>query len=288
MISYYDIADIKIRYESMDEVTDKAALTFAVPPFSDDQIDLKIIEQRYGRLKIPENFQMTYEQQDELNCFASPEGELIIQLGLNRGDDRRDGSYRARISSDMSFAEVDYTPYLSNDAISGNLGRFLFECSIMNRGWLAMHAVSVDIGGGAILFSGVSGAGKSTQGDLWLTHHTPSRIINGDRVILIPENNGFKTKGTAWSGTSEIYTKLSAPVKAIIFIEQAKVNEIERLTPQRAFEHVAKHCAVPYYHSGLMRKVFDSFDHLTSSVPVYFLRNKADEECYKITEDAVL
>lgn len=287
MLNYYRIANVGICYESVDEVTDEAARFFGISPDESDGVDLKIIEQRYGRLIIPEHFQMTYEQPGELNCFASPDGELMIQLGLNRISDRRDGSYRARLSADMSFAELDYSPYLSNDAISGNLGRFLFECHIMNRGWLAMHAVSVDVGDGAILFSGVSGSGKTTQADLWLAH-TPSRIINGDRALLIPEGDGYVTEGTAWSGTSQIYTKLRVPIKAIIFIEQAKANEIKRLTHQQAFDNIVKHCAIPYYHSVLMSKVFDAFDHLLSTVPMYYLTNKADEECYKITRDAVL
>lgn len=289
MINYYDIANIKIKYESVDAVTDIAARFFEVSPGGIGEIDFEIVEGRYGRLIIPDDFQKTYEQPGQLNCFASPSGELIIQMGLHRLTERRDGSYRARLSSDMSFAELDYTPYLSNDAIFGTLGRFLFECHVMNRGWIALHAVSVDVGDGAILFSGTSGVGKSTQADLWL-ERTDAKIINGDRALLIPnaENCGFTTSGSAWSGTSQIYTKLSAPIKAIVFLEQAKFNKIEKLTSRAAFENIVKHCAIPYYHSTLMSKVFDSLDLLVSSVPMYRLMNKADDECYQITREAVL
>lgn len=286
MVSYYDIAGVKIRYNSIANITAEAVRTFEVPPFGEEESDLYTIEYRHGQLLIPSDFEMTYEQPGDLNCFVSPSGEIIIQAGLEHITERRDGSFRARLNADMSFAEADYTPFLNYNPLYGRFGRFIYECHVMNRGWLPMHAVSVGTGDGAILFSGVSGAGKSTLAELWIKY-AGSRIINGDRAVLIPEDGGYVTAGTAWSGSSEIYTKLREKVKAIIFIEQAKENTIERLKPQKSFDNIIKHCPMPYYHSGLMNKVMDTLDNLTGTVPMFYLKNRADEECYEITRSAI-
>lgn len=229
---------------------------------------------------------MTYEQKDEILFFTSPSDELMVQLGLKASTERRDGRYHMRFDANMSSVELDCSPYHSNQLISGLLGRFMYECHIMHRGWLPLHAVSVDTGDGAVLFSGASGSGKTTQADLWYTY-AGACTINGDRALLIPTEGGFDTAGSPWSGTSEIYTKLRARVKAVVFIEQASTNEIVRLSGMDAFRYLTDLCVMPYYHSGLLCKVMDTIDDLIGNVPMYRLKNKADEESYRITKDAL-
>ena len=282
--SFYNIAGVRVRLDSEDEITDEVALFFAAPPT--DEHDFSIRENRYGKLGIPGDYTMTYDQKGEVHFFTAPTGELIVQLGLRESSEQRDGRYQLRFNQEMSSVELYNSPYHSDQLISGLLGRFIYECHIMHRGWLPLHAVSVDTGDGALLFSGTSGSGKTTQADLWMKH-AGARFINGDRALLIPSNGGFDTAGSPWNGASGKYTNLRARVKAIVFIEQAATNEIEKLDSLDAFGRLVDLCVTPYYHSGLLCTVMDTIDSLISQVPMYHLKNKADEESFRITKELI-
>jgi len=282
--SFYDIAGVKLRLDSADEITDEASLFFAAAPA--DEYDFGLRENRNVKLNIPGDFAMTYDQKGEVRFYTSPSGELMVQLGLKASNENYDGRYHMRFGSDMTSVDIDRSPYHSNQLISGLLGRFMYECHVMHRGWIPIHAVSVATGDGAVLFSGVSGSGKTTQADLWIKH-AGARIINGDRALLIPTEGGFDTAGSPWSGTSEIYTKLRERVKAVVFVEQASFNEITRLSSLNAFSSFVDQCVTPYYHSGLLCKIMDSIDGLIGHVPMYHLKNKADEESFRMTKEVL-
>jgi len=284
LTSFYDIAGARVRLDSADEITDEASLFFAAAPA--DEHDFSVRENRNVKLSIPGDFAMTYDQKGEVRFYASPSGELMVQLGIKASNKRHDGRYYMRFDSGMSSVELHCSPYHSNQLISGMLGRFMYECHVMHRGWIPIHAVSVATGDGAVLFSGVSGSGKTTQADLWIKH-AGARIINGDRALLIPTEEGFDTAGSPWSGTSAIYTKLREQVKAIGFVEQASTNEIARLSSLNAFGSLVDLCVMPYYHSGLLFKVMDSINGLIGYVPMYHLKNKADEESFRMTKDVL-
>ena len=82
------------------------------------------------------------------------------------------------------------------------------------RGMLVLHsAYIVTSAGEAILFSGPSGVGKSTQAALW-ERCAGARVVNGDRALV---DVGKKTaNGIFYAGTSGISENVTAPVRAIV------------------------------------------------------------------------
>ena len=64
------------------------------------------------------------------------------------------------------------------------------ERQMIRRGGLVLHCSFLDAGGSALLFSGPSGIGKTTQAQLWV-REKGARIINGDRALLLPGAHGW-------------------------------------------------------------------------------------------------
>lgn len=112
-----------------------------------------------------------------------------------------------------------------------------FENYLIQRGKLCLHASLVDTHFGGILFSGVSGIGKSTQAELWCKHRV-ARQINGDRPILSKESDGWLAWGSPYAGSSRCYINESSPVSAIVLLKQSPVCTLRRLRPSEAFRRV--------------------------------------------------
>ena len=77
---------------------------------------------------------------------------------------------------------------------------------------LCMHAL-IETAYGGILFSGVSGAGKTTQAELWMQWEQ-ARQINGDRPILVSKViREWLGCGSPYAGSSECYINECIPIK---------------------------------------------------------------------------
>ena len=97
---------------------------------------------------------------------------------------------------------------------------------------IILHASIVSYKNQALLFSGNSGQGKSTQATLW-SKFADAKILNHDKA-LIRYDNTWKSYGSPWSGETHCYVNQSSPVKAIIFLEHGTRNELIPLDAKRA------------------------------------------------------
>lgn len=109
----------------------------------------------------------------------------------------------------------------------------------------ALHSASLLYRKHIWLFSGHSGAGKSTHTHLWHSFlQVP--LINGDlnlldcRIPLTPAVHGLP-----WCGTSEISTPGTWPLGGIIFLKQAPENHVEQLSPEEGQLAIAQHLISP-------------------------------------------
>lgn len=134
------------------------------------------------------------------------------------------------------------------------------------RGMLVLHsAYIVTSAGEAILFSGPSGVGKSTQAALW-ERCTGARVVNGDRALV---DVGKKTaNGIFYSGTSGISENVTAPVRAIVLLGQGSENRVFVPSPQAAFAGVLSQCAYYEWDVSSAEKMTECVARLVSDVPV--------------------
>jgi hypothetical protein len=110
-----------------------------------------------------------------------------------------------------------------------SLSTLLFT-EIMRKEKIAvMHASAISYNNQAILFSAPSGTGKSTQAELWINNIENSIYINDDKPALSIDNEKIIVWGNPWSGKTLNNNNLKVPLKAIVYLEQAKNNEVLQL-----------------------------------------------------------
>lgn len=148
-----------------------------------------------------------------------------------------------------------------------------------------LHSSVVHYQGKAVLFSGPSGVGKSTQATLWKTH-LGADIINGDRTVIRKTANGFTGGGSMWSGTSGIYRSETAQIAGIILVEHGKEETLERLGFE-AFKPLLTQTIVNSWDEEFIQKVTGLLAEVMDTVPIYRLRCRPIPEAAALVRDTL-
>lgn len=158
----------------------------------------------------------------------------------------------------------------------------LFEL-LSDAGMFILHSsYIITSGGGAILFSGPSGMGKSTQAALW-EKYAGARIINGDRSLIDPRSK--TVHGIFYSGTSGICKNESAALRAIVLLGQAEENRLYPAEPKTAFARILSQCAYYEWDSVSAIAMTGCAAQLVSGVPVLCLDCRADESAVRLLQE---
>lgn len=148
--------------------------------------------------------------------------------------------------------------------------------NITERGGFLLHASWIKYRGKAILFTGPSGVGKSTQAALWETLRG-AELINGDRAAVFPVPGGAEVRGIPYCGSSQVNKNQTMPLAAVVYLTQAPENSITRLTGLKAFRHVWEGCSINLWKQDAITKGTQSVIDTVSAVPVFHLACTPDE-----------
>ena len=134
---------------------------------------------------------------------------------------------------------------------------------------------------------GKSGTGKSTQADLWEKYEAAD-IYNGDRTIVRKMNGEYYGFGSPYAGTSGIYRNESAPIKAIVVIEQGPENIIQRLYGREAFLPLFRETLMNTWNKEYMEKMTDLLMDAACQIPVYHLSCRPDQDAVNTVKNEIL
>lgn len=151
-----------------------------------------------------------------------------------------------------------------------------FEEMLYLRGRIMLHASYVETKYGAVLFTGPSGIGKSTQAGLW-EKCGYGEIMNGDRTILYEKEGKIFASGSPCAGSSHIYRNYQSPVRAVIVLEQGMENKIHRLAGRECLFPLLKESTFPYMDEEMRRKQAELLFAAAERIPVYHYRCRKDE-----------
>lgn len=157
---------------------------------------------------------------------------------------------------------------------------------LSTRGGLMLHTSLVDYQGNGILFVGPSGIGKTTQAELWMKYRD-AIIINGDMALVGEKDGVFTGYGCPWHGSSPYCENRQVPLAGIIVLEQAKENTLERLHGVTMIERMMRNIFLPHWYQKGAEAAMETVDHLLSTVPVYLLKCRPDEEAVAMVERAL-
>ena len=155
-------------------------------------------------------------------------------------------------------------------------------------GGLVMHGSAISYEGKGIVFSAPSGTGKSTHAGLWKQQYGERVVhINDDKPAIRFNEESPVVYGTPWSGKTDTNSNNSAPLKAIVFLEQASENQIQPLSVDDALMHIYRETVRPFYDEALGMKVLDTAERLIQSVPVFLLECTISSEAVELVKNTM-
>ena len=226
------------------------------------------------RLDIPtKNIKFSYRDRTILEdesggCIVKHNEQGEITHLIDYRHDYREITIRLSRSLGAHLPEVEYLI----------TGMMFFEIAIKN-GLIPIHASAIGYDKEAILFSGPSRAGKSTQAELWKTNLEDVVFINDDKPLLYQTEAGLFVTGSPWSGKTPKNENIALKVKAIVFIEQAQVNNLIALTVYDKITNFLRNVYRPREEAKL-DNVLDLIEKLIKDLPVYRFYCTKDNEAF--------
>ena len=147
-----------------------------------------------------------------------------------------------------------------------------------------LHACGVKDGQKGYIFSGRSGAGKSTMAGLWMGKGT---VLNDDRTILRRINGAFFIYGTPWHGGFERVANTGARLEALYFIEHADRDWIQRIDPAQVCRRLLTNCWPPVWNRRAMDSTLSLFSTLANLIPGYSLGFRPESHILEEIRNAV-
>lgn len=182
--------------------------------------------------------------------------------------------------------------YVSNDFYRLAYGEELFMTSLdidfillwFQR--IIMHASVVKYEDQAVLFSGPSGIGKSTQAELWKKYMNAD-ILNGDRATLDVAREKVYVYGSPYAGSSHIYRNECAPVKAVVLLGQGEENSIGKLSGMKAYKEMFPRFSIARWDDKLFHESMDIISNVIEKTPIYKLICTPDERAVQLVYDTL-
>ena len=160
------------------------------------------------------------------------------------------------------------------------------EAGMVMRSGLPLHASLVEKDGFGVIFLGPSGMGKSTQAKLWEKYLGADFLI-GDRPGLRKIDGRWVGFGMPWDGKDAIHRQTSVPVRALVWLEQAKENRIAPINPVEAMTVMLRQAMMPVWDDKAMDGATALMGALAREIPMYHLRCLPDEAAVRLTYETI-
>ena len=197
----------------------------------------------------------------------------------------REGVYLC-LSEDFESVELHCPGDVPCAAPAQYLLMLAYRYTLIANGNLLLHSAAVIHRESGIMFCGLSGAGKSTQAALW-RDNLSAWAINFDQPCVIFDGETPLVHGSPWSGKEHCFINSCAPLRAIVFVEQAKKNEARLLSNAEAFSRLYLNNYVFPITEGIEAQYSENIEHLARTVPSYVLECTISEDAVKAVYSAV-
>lgn len=243
---------------------------------SSDSDFCRMIEQRYAGF-VNAGAPPTYRFQIELEPPAEPSAEdaRVSKRGrvwvIERGD------FRAEWDADSRCGLVRQSP---NPYSVDTVLRIVHSLVLAEQGGFLLHAASAVRFGRAFLFTGISGAGKTTISRL----APPDAEVLTDEISYVrPWKMGYRAYGTPFAGElARVGANLSAPVAGLYFLEKGPVNRLEPMDKLAATRALLRNILFFAHDGRLVKRVFDAAFEFVSRVTVARLVFTPDDRVWKL------
>jgi len=176
---------------------------------------------------------MLSEASERYQAFASSQEEpfaihLKNSFSANGGSPEFAYDFEAQTAALRAFSAESQFIGAKNAYALDSLLRILLSWVLLRHTGFLLHAATVVRNGRAYVFTGSSGAGKSTVASL----SPPGSVLTDEISLLRRENGEWRAYGTPfWGEFRAAGSNSSAPVAGIFGLRQAGENRVEALGP---------------------------------------------------------
>jgi hypothetical protein len=244
---------------------------------TDDPSFQRLVENRYaGFVGASPNSHFEFD----IDLCEPPEAGAVeeLQVKFESGEWRlKRGDFRARWNPNTGLGHIRQScnPY-GIDAVL----RIVHSLILAREGGFLVHAASAIRNGEAFIFSGVSGAGKTTISRL----APPDATLLTDEISYVRrEGNRYMASGTPFAGElARVGENCSAPLSALFFLEKGPQNRIEPISPTEAIQRLMRNILFFADDAELVKLVFQSACEFASLVPMHRLVFVPDQRVWDI------
>lgn len=220
-----------------------------------------------------------------LDVYGSEKGYLFLLTQPRSSEPNA----RLFISSDYTCAEVSLHGRKIEQWLTFNSAiDFCYLLATARLDTLLTHSSAIVHEGKAYLFLGKSGTGKSTHSRMWLSAIEGSILMNDDHPVVRVGEDGIPVAyGSPWSGKTNCYKNMSAPVGGIVRISRAPHNKAIRLMPIQAYASLMTSCSGMTWVKELADGKDRALQTVVSKVPCWVMECLPDEDAARVCCNAV-
>ena len=145
-----------------------------------------------------------------------------------------------------------------------------WETVLINENRLMLHASFIRSPYGGIAFSGPSGIGKTTQASLWCRHGN-AELLNGDKILLKREGQGWKGYGSPYAGSSNCHVNDECELRYLFFLKQGEACGLRKVSMAECFKQLYAGCTLNHWDAEYMHKACELMELLAAELPIYEL-----------------
>lgn len=211
--------------------------------------------------------------------------DSFIYLGISPETDDLSLHLLALFSSDHSRLSIYNDLFRQQMWYEGSLtsltmfptDQILIARLLADRQACYLHSAAAIINGSGVLFVGHSETGKSTTTNFLIDADKKNdiqvEILCDDRNIVRHLEDGWHVFGTWSHGDVPLVSSAGAPVKAILFIEQANENVISHISDRKEIINRLLSCVIrSFITNDWWIKTLDIIQLIAQQVPCYVMR----------------
>jgi hypothetical protein len=162
--------------------------------------------------------------------------------------------------------------------------RIVHSLVLAERGGFLVHSASAVRNARAFLFSGVSGAGKTTISRL----APPDVTLLTDEISYVcrsSDENGYRAFGTPFAGDlGKAGENISAPIAALYLLVQGRHNHASPIGPADAARRLLRNILFFADDACRVEQLFRTACEFVSRVPIYELTFRPDADVWDLIE----
>ena len=244
---------------------------------SDDPAFIRLVQNRYaGFVSSSEDASFEFEIQLTQPEVNSGDNDTRVTWDSGRWLMQR-GDFRAELNPSTARGRIKQTvnPY-SLDSIL----RIVHTLLLARKGGFLVHSASAIRNGRAFLFSGVSGAGKTTMARL----APPDAALLTDEISYVTLQDGrFTAIGTPFFGElARVGENLHAPIECVYLLAKGLENKIEPVEGADAVRGLLGNILFFTREPESVKQVFDAALDFVNRVPVRRLTFVPDARVWEL------